>query len=57
MNALAWSVVIHTRFVVMAVLIGINVLTIDRYVGWLIWVGVGWFVLGAFPLGYRGEHL
>jgi hypothetical protein len=37
MDAFAWSVVIHTWFVVMAILIGINV--------------------GAFLLGYRGEHL
>jgi hypothetical protein len=57
MNAFAWPVVIHTWFVVMAILIGINVLTMDRYAGWLIWVGVGWFVLGAFLVGYRGEHL
>ena len=41
----------------MPILIGISVLTMDRYIGWLIWVGVGWFVLGAFLLGYRGEHL
>ena len=57
MNAFASSVVIHTWFVVMAILIGISVLTMDRYVGWLIWVGVGWFVLGALLLGCRGEHL
>jgi hypothetical protein len=29
----AWSVVIHAWFVVMAILLGINVLTMGRYVG------------------------
>ena len=53
----AWSVVIHAWFVVMAILLGINVLTMDRYVGWPIWIGIGWFLLGALLLGYRGEHL
>ena len=57
MNAFAWSVVIHTWFVVMAILIGINVLTMDRYVGWLISVTIVWLILGALLLGYRGEHL
>jgi hypothetical protein len=55
-----WFVVIHAWFVVMIILLGINALTLHRYDNVqrvLIWITVGWFVLGALLLGYRGEHL
>ena len=55
-----WFVVIHAWFVVMIILLGINALTLHRYDDVqrvLIWITVGWFVLGALLLGYRGEHL
>jgi hypothetical protein len=47
-------------FVVMAILLGICALSLNRYdvqTRILIWITIGWFVLGAFLLGYRGEHL
>jgi hypothetical protein len=50
----------NTWFVVMILLLGINALTLHRYDDAqrvLIWVTLGWFVLGALLLGYRGEHL
>jgi hypothetical protein len=49
----------YTWFIVMIILLGIGVLTLDRYDVWrvLIPIALGWFVLGALLLGYRGEHL
>jgi hypothetical protein len=47
-------------FVVMIILLGINALTLHRYdvqQRVLIWITIGWFVLGALLLAYRGEHL
>jgi hypothetical protein len=44
-------------FVVMIILLGVLALTLDRYQPVLIWIAIGWFVLGALLLGYRGEHL
>ena len=47
-------------FVVMAILIGGCVLTMNRYdvqTRVLLWITLGWFVLGALLLGYRDEHL
>jgi hypothetical protein len=52
--------VMNTRFVVMIILLGVLALTLHRYdvlQRVLIWIAVGWFVLGALLLGYRGEHL
>jgi hypothetical protein len=51
--------VMNVWIVVMIILLGIGVLTLDRYDVWrfLILIGIGWFMLGAFLLGYRGEHL
>ena len=45
--------------VVLIILLGIGVLTLDRYDVWrvLILMGFGWWLLGAFLLGYKGEHL
>jgi hypothetical protein len=55
----AWSIVIHAWFVIMAILVGIGALTMDRYDVWrvLLPIAVGWCLLGALLLGYRGEHL
>jgi len=50
----------HLWIVVMIILLGAAVMTMDRYDVWvriLIWFLIGWFVLGALLLGYRGEHL
>jgi hypothetical protein len=47
-------------FVVMAILLGLCGLTLNRYdvqTRVLILIAIGWFVLGALLLGYRGEHL
>jgi hypothetical protein len=47
-------------FVVMIILLGINALTLRRYDAQqrvLIWITIGWFVLGALLIAYRGEHL
>jgi hypothetical protein len=47
-------------FIVMIILLGINALTLHRYdvqQRVLIWITIGWFVLGALLLAYRGEHL
>jgi len=46
--------------VVVAILLGICALSLNRYdvrTSILIWIAIGWFVLGALLLGYRGEHL
>ena len=51
---------INAWFVVMAILLGVGALTLHRYdvqTRVLIWISIGWFVLGALLLGYRGEHL
>ena len=43
-----------------APVIGVLSLTLDRYndvVRALIWIALGWFMLGALLLGYSGEHL
>jgi len=55
----AWSIVIQAWFVVFAALFGIGVLTMDRYDVWrvLLPIAIGWYLLGALLLGYRGEHL
>ena len=55
----AWSIVIQAWFVIFAVLFGIGVLTMDRYDVWrvLLPIAIGWYLLGALLLGYRGEHL
>jgi TRAP-type uncharacterized transport system fused permease subunit len=55
----AWSLVIQAWFVIFAILFGIGVLTMDRYDVWrvLLPIAIGWYLLGAFLLGYRGEHL
>ena len=50
----------HTWFVVMAILLGGCALTLNRFdvqTRVLILITIGWFVLGALLLGYRGEHL
>ena len=50
----------HLWIVVMIILLGAAVMTMARYDVWvriLIWFLIGWFVLGALLLGYRGEHL
>ena len=46
-------------FVVMIFPLGVGALTLNRcdVPRVLIWIAFGWFVLGAFLLGYRGEHL
>ncbi|MGB7466573.1 MAG: hypothetical protein WBW14_27050, partial [Candidatus Acidiferrum sp.] len=46
-------------FVVMIILLGVGALTLHRYDVQRvpIWIAIGWFVLGALLLGYRGEHL
>jgi hypothetical protein len=49
----AWSVV-------MIILSGVLALTLDRYDVFqrvLIWIAIGWFMLGALLLGYRCKHL
>jgi len=49
----------HTWLVVMAILLG-GALTLNRFdvqTRVLILITIGWFVLGALLLGYRGEHL
>ena len=46
----------HLWIVVMIILLGAAVMTMDRYDVWvriLIWFLIGWFVLGALLLGYR----
>jgi hypothetical protein len=45
--------------VVMIILLGVLALSLDRYdvQRVLIWIALGWFVLGALLLAYRGEHL
>jgi hypothetical protein len=50
---------VHAWLVAMIILLGIGVLTLDRYDAWrvLIPIALGWFLLSAFLLGYRGEHL
>jgi hypothetical protein len=56
----AWFVVLNAWIVVMIVLLGVLALTLDRYndvLRVLTWIAIGWFVLGAFLLGYSGEHL
>jgi hypothetical protein len=56
----AWSIIIDSWdvwWVIMILLLGIIVLTMDRYNVWLILIGIGWFILGALLLGYRGGHL
>jgi hypothetical protein len=46
-------------FVVVIILLGVGLLTLDRYDVWrvLACIAFGWLVLGALLLGYRGEHL
>jgi len=53
-----WSIVIQAWFVILATLFGIGVLTMDRYDVWrvLLPIAIGWYLLGALLLGYRGEH-
>jgi hypothetical protein len=50
---------VNTRFFVMIILFGVGALTLHgcdvRCV--FIWIAFGWFVLGAFRLGYGGGHL
>jgi len=51
---------INAWFVVMAILLGVGALTLHRYdvqTRVLIWIALGWFVLGALLFGYRGDHL
>ena len=54
-----WSIVIQAWFVILVALFGIGVLTMDRYDVWrvLLPIAIGWYLLGALLLGYRGEHL
>ena len=49
----------NARFVDMTTLLGVGALTLHRYdvQRVLIWIAFGRLVLGALPLGYRGEHL
>jgi hypothetical protein len=58
---MSWGGRSHERLVVvMIIMLGVLALTLDRYDDVqrvLIWIAIGWFVLGALLLGYRGEHL
>ena len=49
----------NTSLVVVIILLGVGTLTLHRYdvQRVLIWIAIGWFVLGALLLGYGGEHL
>jgi hypothetical protein len=49
--------VMNVWIVVMIILLGIGVLTLHRYDVWrvLILIALGWFMLGAFLLGYRAS--
>jgi hypothetical protein len=51
--------VMNARCVVMTILLGVGALTLHRYDVQcvLISIAIGWFLLGAILLGYRGDHL
>jgi hypothetical protein len=50
---------VNAWFVVMAILLGVGALILQRYdeLRFLIWIALVWFAPGALLLGCRSEHL